>query len=600
MGKSKARIYYGHVRVATDEWPPHIWLESPYNRREDARRLKEVIGAGQWDGEAKVWRYPYNDWTEQDIEGWLKTLFPTARLKTSGGAGEVELIDHGPPLAEQIEPAEYDWRRTPYRHQRMTVAATRDRSRILVLDQMGTGKTQGAIDAACVAMEKGEVERCVIICPTSLRATWQEEIQSVAWMEPESIAVVKNNPPASSGERLRGASDKEYRTYQLRRRARWTIIHYPVLRRHIDDLRDLVRGQFLVCDESQKLKNRDAKVTKVALSLEPAKSIWQTGTPVENSPEDVWTALHFCDEELAGSFYGFRDRYCVVRKVTQGKAHFDLVVSARNLNELRGKLFSVGLRRRKEDVLPDLPPKIRHHRDCEMSTKQAKAYAEMRDELKTFFEERDEQWFRVEAANVRSRMIRLCQLADGYASPEPGKVGWFGGGKLEAATDIAEEVCAEQKMVVWSHFVPPTRKLMEELSDYNPVRIAGEIPQEDRQAAVDRFMQDDDCRVFVGQYQTAGLGLNLQAGTVVVLYDLWWNPAVVEQAIDRCHRSGQTLPVDVITLLAEGTVDAHVQRMIEKKSGWAGAVTGDVDEGDIGRSEIVWGKSDVLKALEDE
>lgn len=589
-----ARVYYGHVRVATTEWPPHIWLESPYERREDARRLRDQIGAGAWDSDAKVWRYPYNGHSEQQVELWLRTLFPDARLRT-GGAGDIDVVEVGPSLADTLTPATYEWRRKPYEHQRLTVAATQVRDRLLVLDEMGTGKTQAAIDAACVAMRAGEVERAVIICPTSLRETWRQEINTVATVDPDDVAVVRNNPSRRSGERLRGASDREYREYQLRRRARWTIVHYPVLRLHIDDLRDLVRGQFLVLDECQKVKNRDTKVAKVVMSLEPRKSIWQTGTPVENSPQDVWTALKFIEPDLAGDFYRFRDRYCVTRRVTRGSTAFDVVVSARNLDELRAKLFAVGLRRTKADVL-NLPPKVRQLRFCEMSAQQARAYREMRDELQTFFAGWSDEEFRVKAATVNSQLIRLCQLADGYASSGPEKVGWFNEvGKLEAVIELAEEVCSTRKLVVWSRFVPPGRKLTEVLAEYNPVRIAGEVPQEERQEAVNRFTHDDDCRVFVGQYQTAGLGLNLQAGTCVVLYDLWWNPAVVEQAIDRCHRSGQTKPVDVITLLSESTIDEHVHRMLDKKSSWASVVTG--DRTSFEGNELRWKRSDVMRIL---
>ncbi len=601
---SRPEVEYGFVRTAS---PPRLWLRCPYSRRGDAKR----VGGYSWDAEEKVWWWSLRDGLEAEIERQLLALFPDAVLERLVEEKSIELP---PPLIDGLEPADYVWRREPYDHQRVTVAATRERARLLVFDEMGLGKTQGAIDAACQAMEAGDVERCIVICPTSLRQTWVREIGLCAMVDPEDVAVVRHNPSKASGHRIPGMSDRDYRLHQIDRRARWTVVHYPVVRLHVAELADLVVGQFLVCDEAQKVKTPSAQVTRAVLSFEPARAIFQTGTPIETSPADVWTSAHFCAPELVGTYNTFRRRYVreldipveVVSKRTGHKFTKTVTkaIGARNLDELRGLLAAIGLRRRKADVL-DLPPKVRQERHCEMSPKQRKAYVEMVGELRVWLETTAAQRellggdMKVEASNMGVRILRLCQISDGYLSPEPNIVQWLPNpGKLAALDDIVEEVVGDgRKLTIWSRFVAPVREIERRYAHHGSVRISGEILYDQRVEAERRFTEDDDCRVFVGQFHTAALGLNLQAASCAVLYDLWWNPAVNEQAVDRAHRIGQELPLDVVTLISEGTVDEQILAKLAERRQWAAAVTGDDEAAQIRADGAFWTTGEVAKLV---
>ena len=573
---AKQPVTYGMSRRQT---PPVLWLRCSYGDRQVAKRL-----GGRWNPDEKVWE-------------WQLTTPDTERVVLAGinqsfaGAQHSQRELTRPPLPECAEPlsamlhdaALYAWPslREPYDHQREVVQASMVRDRLLVMYEMGTGKTQAAIEAACVAMDDGDVQRVYIVCPTSVRTVWAKEIGTCAWVRGNDIAMVRGNPPTGHPDRKKGMKDAEYRRWQEDRLATWTVMHYAAARIDAGRLAPHITGQFLIIDEAHALRNPQAQRTKAIYSWNPARAIVQTGTPVVNTPADIWTGCDFCEKGLLGtSMYDFRKRFVRSKRVppkvdpVTGKVvrpAFDIDVGYNDIDEIRTRLASVGIRRTKEECL-DLPEKVRQDRTCEMSPDQKRAYDGVRADAAGRVREMIADAGGLEQVNrgaLLGQLVRLQQVADGFI-PDADHEGvhlWFDDcGKFEALDEIVHDAMESgRKIVLWGRFVPLVRKLAERYAEQGAVYISGEVGFDERDARINRFCDDPDCRVFVSIVHVGSLGLNLQVANLVVFVDRWWSPAIVSQAEDRCHRSGQHSVVDVINLVTENSIDEHVGDVLEGK-----------------------------------
>lgn len=560
---------------------PCVWLRCPFA---DRAKAKAVAGGARWHPDQKVWYWPLvRPGDETALIVAIRAAFPAAVSEQLAALPRPALADLppcGPPLQSRVGRPTYPWRRTPYAHQREGVSASLLRDRFLILFEQGTGKTQSAIEAASIALESGIVQRVYIVCPTSVRRTWQEEIQACAWIAPDDIALVRGNPPANNPARIPALSDAQYRQRMIGRRATWTIMHYEAATIEQDLLAPLVKGQFLIADEATALKNSRAQRTKAVLSWQPARAAMLTGTPVVNTPTDVFPIATFCEPGLLGrNIHEFRDRYVITKPIFRGRRRFDKEVGYRNLEDAQARLLSIGLRRLKKDCL-DLPPKVRHRHYCEMGAAQLEAYARMLglvgEELAAL---REEHGGRIPLPLVVSQMVRLQQVTDGYyPDPDhPERLVWIeDAAKFAAADELLEEALAcGRKTLLWSRFVPMARKLAERYAAHGASYLAGEVKDDDREARKAAFSGDPDSKVLVLTIGVGGLGLNLQAGSCEIFLDRWWSPAVNEQCEDRCHRSGQLREVDIHILLAEDSIDVHVDGILRKKEGVAAQMTGD-------------------------
>ena len=561
---------------------PLVWFRCDFT---DKDKAKSVAGA-RWQPDAKYWCWSLSRrGDETRIIGALRAVFPNM-VQATGAAVPVTtnapLPPVGPPLSELVDGSiEYPWRRVPYAHQREAVSASCHRNRFMVLFEQGLGKTQAAVEAACVALENGSVQRVYMVCPTSLRRTWAEEIAACAWIAPDDIGIVRGNPPVGHPQHLRGVSDQEYRKRIIQRMHTWTALHYEAATLETDILAPLVRDQFLVVDECHALKSPTAKRSKAIFSWNPKRAILQTGTPVVNSPSDIFNAAQFCEPGILGrSLHSFRDRYVVTKPIrVAGGRTVEKEVGYRNLDECQTRLLSIGIRRLKSDCL-SLPPKIRHREYCEMSSQQFAAYARMcgmvADELRLQMEQHDGKLPR---SVVLSQMVRLQQVTDGYyPDPEhPGRFVWINdAAKFIAADDlVADAVASGRKMLLWTRFVPMAECLAKRYAAHGARVMHGEMGMDDRDASETAFKHDPECKILVLTIGVGGLGLNLQVANCETFFDRWWSPAQNFQCEDRCHRSGQRNQVDIHILLAENTIDEHVDQILRKKEAVADQMTGD-------------------------
>jgi len=419
----------------------------------------------------------------------------------------------------------------------------------LLADDMGLGKTLQAI-----AVLRGRV---IVVCPRSVVHNWASEI---ARFRP-SLRVARYE---GGGRALDETADV-------------TLTTYGVLRVDRDELAK-IRWDIAVLDEAQAIKNPSSQTARAACSLDARFRLALSGTPVENRLEELWSLLRFCVPGLLGGREAFSERWA--RPMSRG----DAGAAAK----LRSRIAPFVLRRKKGDVLTELPPRSETTDFVELDEAERAAYdavrAATKKEVVAKIAEGGSILLALEA------LLRLRQAAchrgllPGQTAPSSSKV--------ERLVETLEELAAEgHRALVFSQWTSLLDKVEPALEKANLgfVRLDGST--RDRQDVVERFQAEGGPPVFLLSLKAGGTGLNLTAADHVFLLDPWWNPAVEDQAADRAHRIGQERPVLVHRLVAKGTVEERILALQDKKRAIAEAAIGDAS----GAAEIT--RDDLLELL---
>ncbi|NLT17304.1 MAG: DEAD/DEAH box helicase, partial [Clostridiales bacterium] len=334
----------------------------------------------------------------------------------------------------------------------------------------------------------------------------------------------------------------------------------------------------IICDESQRIKNPRAAQSKALHRLgdRARYKLILSGTPVSNSPLDLWSQYRFLNPFVFGtSYFQFEKKHAVMGGPTiNGKPR--KLVGYRDLDGIMERAYSVASRATKADAL-DLPEKTFENRPVPLSPTEMRAYRQMQHESLVWLGAQE-----VTAQNVLTRMLRLQQITGGFLKPDEGdgKTQQLGTSKLDALRDIVEDYVLEEgrKLVVFFRFKAEGRAICQMLDEVLKVPqgrppaygfIDGSIKQVEREGAVKRFQTSPDSRVFVTNIDTGGLGITLHAASCEVFYSLNFNYAAYAQALDRVHRIGQRHPCHYIHLVAPGTIDEHVLAALEAKQDMA-------------------------------
>ena len=338
---------------------------------------------------------------------------------------------------------------------------------------------------------------------------------------------------------------------------------YGTLRNDAVDFKD-VRFDYLILDEAQAIKNGDSVSAKAARLLQGDHRLALSGTPIENHLGELWSLFEFLNPGMLGAASVF--------KLTGG--------AARNPDEETRKLLAHALRpfllrRTKEQVIRDLPPKVEQTLYCELESKQRQLYDELREHYRRALLKRIErEGIQRAKIQILEALLRLRQ-----AAIHPGLLDKERRGESSAKLDMLvprlQEVAEEgHKTLVFSQFTGMLSILRERLEREGIAYAYLDGKTRDRQACVERFQTDPDCRLFLISLKAGGLGLNLTAAQYVFLLDPWWNPAVEAQAVDRAHRIGQTNQVFAYRLIARGTVEEKVLELQDTKRELADAIVG--------------------------
>lgn len=413
----------------------------------------------------------------------------------------------------------------------------------LLCDDMGLGKTHQAIAlmTSLRAFEKVEGP-FVVFCPTSVISHWRNKIREFA---PGLHGFVYHGPERDFAEALRVADV--------------IITSYGILRNDQLEFGE-VSFPLAVFDEVQHIKNRDTLGYEAAEQLDAAVKLGLTGTPIENSLEELKALFDLILPGYLGSNESFNQRY--------GRAQEDDEANAQRLEELRRIISPFILRRLKISVLDELPEKIEDVRTCELSDDQVKLY---RDAIATRAAPLIDRIKADDAPlpyiHIFALLNYLKQICDhpALALKEDGSKK-LRSGKWDLYREILQE-CLDSglKVVVFTQYLGMIKMMEEHLDGLGVeyVKLTGASTA--RGDIVDRFNEDPDCRVFLGSLKAGGTGIDLVGGSVVIHYDRWWNAAREDQATDRVHRIGQKQAVQVFKLLTEGTLEEKIDAIIDKK-----------------------------------
>jgi len=446
---------------------------------------------------------------------------------------------------------------TPYEHQIRGMDLLRKHPRYALFWDMGTGKTLPTIQVADERMRDKDITLVLIIGPKVSLWNWLRELKENS--EYLDNIFILEGQPKERNDMLRGLLGLDATTL---------IANYSKLRLHESQLAHLVENNktMMVFDESQYIKSARAKRTQVAIRLaDKAKYVvLLTGTPVGKNVGDIWSQYRCLDggATFGISWYRFRHTYMTEQPHVRGMYLEKKGAAA----TVRRKMWRLAQSLRKEDCL-DLPEKRFSTWDVAMPAGMMKLYTELATRLIAEYEN-EEEWSRVKAINAGVAVMKLQQITSGFFIDERGKtveLEWQP--KLETLAEIAEEICPNEKLVVWARFKRDVARIIERLAEYNVLSIEARHSAEERAHTCELFNEDNDKRVLVSNPASGGVAINLIGGSTAVYYNNSYDYIHRVQSQDRIHRIGQTRKVMYIDLVVPGTIDEGVLAVLSRKDG---------------------------------
>jgi SNF2 family DNA or RNA helicase len=470
----------------------------------------------------------------------------------------------------------YKFKTEPYEHQKDALKKCWNKEAFAVFAEMGTGKTKIALDNACILYNKGKIDRLLVVAPKGTYMNWvDQEISTHVpdYVEKEVLAW-KPSTSAKYQAQLKHIRELDYKLKIF-------VMNVEALST-TKGLKQaglfLIGRSMMIVDESTTIKNPQAKRTKniLALAKEAKYRRILTGSPVTQSPMDLWAQMDFLDPEILGqsSFYAFRTRYAVMITATAagGTHKYQKIVKFRNLKHLGQVVSPHSYRILKKDCL-DLPEKSFIKREVELSDEQKRAYAEMKVNATTMLKGQS-----ATALNVLTQLIRLHQITCGHMKTDEGEIINLKNSRLDELMQILGETSG--KVIIWANYVHDILNIEKAIKDeYGPKSYCtyyGATKTENRQKCIYDFQNNkNDCRFFIGNTQTGGYGITLTAASTVIYYSNNYDLEKRIQSEDRAHRIGQKNPVLYIDLVAKGTVDEKIIQSLRNKINIAREISGE-------------------------
>ncbi|NDD58048.1 MAG: DEAD/DEAH box helicase [Chlamydiae bacterium] len=438
----------------------------------------------------------------------------------------------------------------------------------ILADDMGLGKTLQAIVAISQYVKK-KSSPSLIVCPTSLLYNWKEEFHK---FNPTLKAAVIDGVPNQRKKMI-----ENIQGYDV------VITSYTLLQKDIDVYKNCYFS-YVILDEAQHIKNRGTRNAKSVKMVQADHKLILSGTPIENSLDELWSLFDFLMPGFLSSYDRFMERYIRV----SGQE------LQRNMEYLRKKVSPFILRRMKSDVLDDLPPVSELVYHCQLSPVQLelyKSYAQSaRDELVKLVERDGFDRVQIHVLATLTRLKQICCHPAIFAKEkaEPGD-----SAKYDMLLDLLQTLVeSKHKTVIFSQY---TRMLQIMKDDFEQRGIKFSYldgSSKNRLEVVNEFNQDPSISVFLVSLKAGGTGLNLVGADTVIHYDMWWNPAVESQATDRVHRMGQKSNVSAYKLITLGTIEEKISEMQKRKKGLVKKVVSCDDEA---IAKLTW--EDVLELL---
>ncbi|MBM4010321.1 MAG: DEAD/DEAH box helicase [Planctomycetes bacterium] len=434
-----------------------------------------------------------------------------------------------PDLQTMLHAGRLEFPRKPFPFQLDGMAFLVPRHSAVLADEMGLGKSMQAISSIRLLVRSGEARRVLVVCPKGLVSNWARELAD--WAPELVVAVIEGD--------------------QLRRRWQWSLADVPVKLANYEVLvrdRDLVAQlglsfDLVVLDEAQRIKNRWSQTNQAVRGLDRRRSWALTGTPIENSADDLVGIFEFVDP-------GHLNERMTPRAL--GAAVSDQI-----------------LRRTKDKVLKDMPPRLNRDERIELGPEQRETYRRAEEEgvlrLSGMGDEATIQ-------HVFELVLRLKQICNfDTATGESAK--------LDCLQAELEEVQASgRKALVFSQWVETLGRLEISLARFGALQYHGGMSTAARDEAIRRFRQEKRHSVLLLSYGAGAVGLNLQFAQYVFLFDRWWNPAVEDQAINRAHRIGAAGAVTVTRFLSAETIEERIDEVLRRKRDLSEAILSQAGE----------------------
>ena len=543
----RARYQREHTTIYLDyRDPPKVRIKSPHQISTDLRALKneffnaegflkpdrmnqfaQALGRIRALDEKVVIYGDALEWVDREIAATESLAFE---------AKELRLLEQGKlPLDKLLKVPLY-----PFQMRGVLFAAGRGRT--IIADDMGLGKTIQAIGAAELLARHRGISRALVICPASVKHQWLTEINRFS----DRSAVV-----------IDGSSERRGALYNSE--AFFKIVNYELVRRDLDRVSTLL-PDLIILDEAQRIRNWETATARTIKLLRSRYAVVLTGTPLENKLEELYSVVQFVDGRRLGPAFRFLSEHQQVNE--KGK-----LIGYRNLDQVREKLAPILLRRRRDQVLKDLPPRTDKIFRVPMSPEQASYYGDQQIIVAALARKMERQgWLspvdqqRLLCAIQNMRMI--CDstfLFDKETKVSP---------KMGELKEILQELVIEEKRKVvvfseWEKMNSLVGELLHKMKiDY--VSLHGSIPTRRRGQLIAKFREQNEVKVFLST-DAGGVGINLQAASAVINIEPPWNPARLEQRIARVHRMGQSRPVLAVHLLTENSIEERVWNTIRLK-----------------------------------
>lgn len=470
----------------------------------------------------RYWTAPIYPDTLRSIKAWGFEL-DEALSTILASAPEAKTVEE----VEEVPVTGLKMKLMPFQEQGVSFLAHRNGNAIIA-DEMGLGKTVQALGYLHLVSKRP----AVIVVPASLKGNW--EVEALKWLPNPKITIL-------SGKKAQTLPDGQD----------IVIINYDILDAWVDVLK-AIRPQVVILDECHYIKNNGAARTKAVklLCRGVPHTIPLSGTPAINRPVELYNAIKLVEPQLFPNFMTFARRYCNAHHNGFG---WDFSGAA-NLEELYEKLSTVMVRRKKADVLKELPDKIRSF--VPMSLSNANEYRAAESEFLSWVLDTkgEKAVLKARRAEQLTKINTLRQLAVNGALKN--SIAWI--------KDFLDG--GDQKLVVMAIHKTVIDALMEEFKAV-AVKIDGSTPVAQRQGIVDKFQSDPTTRLFIGNIKAAGVGITLTAASNVAFLELPWTPGELDQAEDRVHRIGQKNAVNIWYLLAQNTIEEKLAKMIDSKRG---------------------------------
>ena len=521
---------------------------------DDLRDLLQRIGQVERQG-ASVTIYP-------DAEEYIQQLLFQQRMAAVMTDIREDPAAH--PLRKTLLKTEL----RPYQLDGIAFAAGTGRA--VLADDMGLGKTIQGIGVAELLSRHVAVENVLIICPASLKSQWRNEIRRFSH---RSVRLVlgshKERPAQYAGDQF------------------FTVCNYEQVLRDILAI-ERVAWDLIILDEGQRIKNWEAKTSRIVKALKSPFALVLSGTPLENRLDELFSVVEFIDDRRLGPAFRFFNRHRVVDE--KGK-----LLGYKHLDQLREALNPILLRRTRRQVLDELPPRTTEVIRIAPTDEQLDMQKGHRNIVQTIINKKylsEMDLLRLQKALLMCRMCAdstflVDKQAPGYSS------------KLAELGILLDQLGAEadRKIVLFSEWTTMLNLIepLLEARKMNYVRLDGSVPQKKRQELIHRFQNDPACMLFITT-NAGATGLNLQAANTVINVDLPWNPAVLEQRISRAHRMGQQQPVQVFLLVTTDTLEENLLATLSAKHALSLAVL-DPDN-DTSQVEMSTGMEELKRRME--